>query len=47
MKFESGDVEEHLIICPQQVASGSLGRFLGAPQLPDGTEAAQYGALVR
>ena len=47
VKFESGEVEEHLIICLQQVASGSQGRFLGAPQLPDGTGAAQCEALVR
>ena len=47
VKFESGVVEERLIICLQQVASGDQGRFLGAPLLPDGTGAAQCVALVR
>ena len=47
VKFESGEVEEHLIICLQQVASESQGRFLGAPQLPNGKGAAQCEALIR
>ena len=47
VKYESGDVQERLVICLQQVASESQGRFLGAPQLPNGTGAAQCEALVR
>jgi hypothetical protein len=47
IKYESGDIQERLIICLQQVASNVQGRFLGAPQLPDGTGAAQCEALVR
>ena len=47
VKFQSGDVEERLIICLQQMASELQGRFLGAPQLPVGTGAAQCVALVR
>ena len=47
VKFQSGDVEERLIICLQQMASELQGRFLGAPQLPVGTGAAQCVALVQ
>ena len=36
-----------MIICLQQVGSGSQGRFLGAPQLPSGSGAAQCEALIR
>ncbi len=47
VKFETGDDEEHLIICLQQVSSEQQPQFLGAPQTPDGTGVAQVEALVR
>ena len=47
MKFESGAVEERLVICLQQVDSKEILRFLGAPQTPNGKGAAQYEAMIR
>ena len=47
VKFESGAVEERLVICLQHVNSGDIARFLGAPQTPNGKGAAQCEALVR
>ena len=46
-KFASGEVQERLVICLQQVRSEDQPRFPGAPQTPDGTGAAQCEALVR
>ena len=37
IKFASGEVQERLVICLQQVGSEDQPRFLGAPQTPDGT----------
>ena len=39
--FASGEVQERLVICLQQVGLEDQPRFLGAPQTPDGTGAAQ------
>ena len=47
VKFASGEVKERLVICLQHVGSEDQPRFLGAPQTPDGTGAAQCEALVR
>ena len=47
VKFASGDIQEHLAICLQQVSSGKQPHFLAAPQTPDGTGAAQCEAVVR
>lgn len=47
VKFESGAVEERLVICLQQVDSGEIPRFLGAPQTPNGKGAAQCEAMIR
>jgi hypothetical protein len=47
VKFQSGDIEERLVICLQQVCSEKQPHFLGAPQTPDGTGAAQVEAIVR
>ena len=46
-KFASGEVQERLVICLQQVRSEDQPRSLGAPRTPDGTGAAQCEALVR
>ena len=47
VKFQSGDVEERLVLCLQHVNSETQPQFLGAPQTPDGTGAAQAEAVVR
>ena len=45
--FESGASEEHLVICYQHVGSDKQPQFIGAPQTPNGTGAAQAEAIVR
>ena len=47
VEYASGEKQERVMICLQQVGSGSQGRFLGAPQLPSRSGAAQCEALVR
>ena len=47
VKFQSGKVEEHLVICLQRVSSDEQPHFLGAPQTPNGTGVAQAEAVVR
>ena len=47
VKYASGEVEERLAICLQQVGSEKQPTFLGAPQTPDGKGVSQVEAIVR
>lgn len=47
IKFNSGDVEEHLVICFQHVGSDKQPQFLGAPHTVNGKGAAQCEAIIR
>ena len=47
IKYESGDIQERLVICLQQICSITQPRFIGAPQLPDGKGVSQCEALIR
>ena len=47
IKFTSGDVEEHLIICFQHVGSDTQPKFIAAPHTSNGTGAAQCEAVIR
>ena len=46
IKFQSGTIEDHLVIYLQKVASDKHPQFISAPEIPNGTGAAECEALV-